>query len=125
MSTKTASKSTARSCTCGCGTPLVRKTSNYAPGHDAKHAGIVAREIVATGKTTLVGILPSAALRHKATQMVERLSNPKAAVKQVKATATKPVQPVKVGRWTYPAMIKDGALLRNTKRDGSGEWIAA
>lgn len=33
---------------------------------------------------------------------------------------------VKVGRWTYPARIfTDGSVERNTKRDGSGEWVAA
>lgn len=32
---------------------------------------------------------------------------------------------VKVGRWTYPArMIPGGEIERNTKRDGSGEWVA-
>lgn len=34
-------------------------------------------------------------------------------------------EPVKVGRWTYPARRVDGHLERNTKRDGSGEWIKA
>lgn len=30
---------------------------------------------------------------------------------------------VKVGRWTYPAIRKeDGTVVRNSKRDGSGDW---
>lgn len=31
---------------------------------------------------------------------------------------------VKVGRWTYPGReLVDGTTIRNTKRDGSGEWV--
>lgn len=30
---------------------------------------------------------------------------------------------VKVGRWTYPATQMLGVVLRNAKRDGSGEWV--
>lgn len=31
---------------------------------------------------------------------------------------------VKVGRWTYPSrQYEDGLIVRNTKRDGSGEWV--
>lgn len=34
------------------------------------------------------------------------------------------IDPVKIGRWTYPAMVNpDGSKVRNTKRDGSGEWV--
>lgn len=33
---------------------------------------------------------------------------------------------VKVGRWQYPAVrYSDGSVERNTKRDGSGEWVMA
>lgn len=31
---------------------------------------------------------------------------------------------VKVGRWTYPAEQDAHNTIRNTKRDGSGEWVA-
>ena len=30
---------------------------------------------------------------------------------------------VKIGRWTYPARKQGGEVSRNTKRDGSGEWV--
>lgn len=31
---------------------------------------------------------------------------------------------VKVGRWDYPAKLSNaGLVMRNTKRDGSGEWV--
>ena len=33
---------------------------------------------------------------------------------------------VKVGRWEYPARKLDSGIIeRNTKRDGSGEWVIA
>lgn len=31
---------------------------------------------------------------------------------------------VKIGRWTYPTIERDGDILRNTKRDGTGEWVS-
>lgn len=40
-------------------------------------------------------------------------------------TALSPDQVARIGRWTYP--IRDnaeGLRERNTKRDGSGEWVA-
>ncbi len=45
-----------------------------------------------------------------------------------KVTAVEDLEPVKVGRWTYPArkrIYTDGAEVveRNQKRDGSGEWL--
>lgn len=31
---------------------------------------------------------------------------------------------IKVGRWTYPAVrTESGVVARNTKRDGSGDWV--
>lgn len=32
-------------------------------------------------------------------------------------------QDIKIGRWTYPLGVIDGRLVRNAKRDGSGEWV--
>lgn len=34
-----------------------------------------------------------------------------------------PADDIKVGRWTYPARRFDGVLQRNTRRDGSGDWV--
>jgi hypothetical protein len=130
--TATTTRTIARLCTCGCGTPVNKATSLYAPGHDARHAGHVASALAVVRpdnsdlRETVLGALPSAALRAKAVAAAERLvaRNTKAtALKGAKAEA-KSVQPVKVGRWTYPAMRKGAVLLRNTKRDGSGEWVA-
>lgn len=59
-------------------------------------------------------------------------SEKKAAKKEAAKTAETRVESaddVKVGRWVYPArkiVRKDGETLafqRNTKRDGSGEWV--
>lgn len=30
---------------------------------------------------------------------------------------------IKIGRWTYPVQEQNRRVLRNTKRDGSGEWV--
>lgn len=49
--------------------------------------------------------------------MIEEIEN---ALVQVE-----PEDTVKIGRWTYPARNIDGQLERNTKIDGSGEWVAA
>lgn len=125
MSTKSTTTSTRLAhCNCGCGNLVRKPKSLYAPGHDARHAGLVAREVIATGNNALLAqALPTMALQLKAAAMVARTAT-KAEAKATKATVTKSVEPVKVGRWTYPAMRKGGVILRNTKRDGSGEWVA-
>lgn len=122
--TSTRKSTTARLCADGCGTPLVRKTSRYAPGHDARHAGEVARIVAETGNRKALDLLASPALKAKAAKMVDRLAS-KSAARSAKATATASVPDVKVGRWTYPARRNGKVIERNTKRDGSGEWIAA
>lgn len=73
-------------CTCGCGAVIGRK-SMYKPGHDARHAGNIAREIAATNDFTLLEALPTDALRDKAGAMAERLID-KAVAKVERATAT-------------------------------------
>lgn len=117
-------------CGCGCGTEVLSRNANYAPGHDARHVGIIARAILAESslvkQTALVGTLPSPALRFKATAMVARLREPKTS-KSVKATRSPSSTvegTVKIGRWTYPARkLASGQVVRNTQRDGSGEWV--
>lgn len=60
-------------CKCDCGEIITTKAS-YRPGHDARHAGIVARAIAENPKQakTLLAALPSAALQAKATRAAER-----------------------------------------------------
>lgn len=59
-------------CKCGCGSPVGRK-SNYKPGHDARHAGNIARKIAETENMGLLDGLPSEALKIKARAMAEGL----------------------------------------------------
>lgn len=129
MSTKTTTVTTVRACNCGCGTPTRKAGSLYAPGHDARHAGLVARDVIATGNNALLSqALPTLALQKKAAAMVARkAAKPATAVKAERKAGpvvSLAAEPVKVGRWTYPARHFGGDLQRNTKRDGSGEWVA-
>lgn len=114
-----------RKCRCGCGAYTNHPTSTYLPGHDARHAGNVARAIVAdpTARISQLQTLPTERLREKASALVERWVA-KAAAKDATPARTFVPGSVKVGRWTYPARSwSDGTTERNTKRDGSGEWV--
>lgn len=82
-------------CLCGCGT---NSTSNYRPGHDARHAGQIARQIAGpkvtpAQATKALSALPSDALRLKASTMADRLiektKTPAAKVETIKANAAK------------------------------------
>ena len=61
-------------CLCKCGEATSKK-ANYRPGHDARHFATVAREIAANPRrrASLLGALPSPALRAKAERDAERL----------------------------------------------------
>lgn len=119
-------------CLCGCGLAVSSK-AYYRPGHDARHAGQVARELAAENtkagkpidwaeakKNSAMAKLPSPELKLKAFNHAERI--------YAKATTPKRGRTVngtiKVGRWTYPARKKaNGKIERNSKTDGSGDWI--
>lgn len=62
-------------CLCQCGESTSKK-ANYKPGHDARHFATVARKIAANPRrrTSLLGTLPSPALRAKAERAAERLT---------------------------------------------------
>lgn len=129
--TKTTPESTDfRKCGCGCNENVNGK-SNYKPGHDARHAGQVARAIIAdpSRESALLATLPSVALQTKASNMVTLWSE-KAAKKAEKKVAKvkaewEDLEPVKIGRWTYPTRknTKTNVVQRNQKKDGSGEWV--
>lgn len=129
-------------CLCKCG----RTTrSTFAPGHDARLAGEVGRAMVGlpeAERVALLAKLPSAALQakargvwHKAEAKIEARLEREAAKAEARATkaaeAAATPQPewvtveggVKVGRWSYPARSNGAITERNTKRDGSGEWV--
>ncbi|ALY08589.1 hypothetical protein BENNIE_53 [Arthrobacter phage Bennie] len=180
----TAKATTTRHCNCGCGEATSSSKTMYKPGHDARHAGNVARaiaEAVLAGTEPKASLkdLPSANLVHKADAMSKRLvekakaksereqaragrkpADRKPAKKATEAATETPsglaavvaaeeaahaeetatevpepmfedetpayreLAPVKVGRWEYPARQNHfGKTERNTKRDGSGEWV--
>lgn len=112
-------------CGCGCGQEV---NSKYKQGHDARHAGEVARAAAETALAKgvdysmdeLYEVLPSQALRIKAKNMAARLvAKKKRQSKRVKAE----IGTVRHGRWDYPARKNArGEVVRNTKRDGSGTW---
>lgn len=133
-------------CRCGC-EQQVGATSTYRPGHDARHAGIVGRQVaeLLVSKHAYVSAddvpqpeadefakMPSLPLKYKARYVArnilekeERKATRMEARKAKKAdkVETTELDPIKVGRWTYPARERDGVTERNTKRDGSGEWV--
>lgn len=74
---KAKKEQTFHACYCGCG-ENVPSTSFYRPGHDARHAGVVGREIAANytvkgfDRRDLLSALPSAALVAKAEGIAEK-----------------------------------------------------
>lgn len=83
---------TTRRCTCGCGEATSSAKTMYKPGHDARHAGNVARaiaEAVLNGTEAEVSLmdLPTANLVHKADAMSKRLVEK--AAKKAERTATR------------------------------------
>ncbi|MEJ1088318.1 hypothetical protein WDU99_08315 [Microbacterium sp. Mu-80] len=79
MNTKvTATQIPLNTCACTCGEPVGPKAT-YRPGHDARHAGMVARAVVENPKQAkaLLATLPSDALRAKAQRAVARATAPK------------------------------------------------
>lgn len=76
MNTKaTATQIPATLCACRCGEPVGAKAM-YRPGHDARHAGLVARAIVEDPKRAkaLLATLPSPSLQAKAQRAADRLT---------------------------------------------------
>jgi hypothetical protein len=120
-------------CKCGCGASTNHPHSLFRPGHDARMAGNVARAIAANvnDREKLLATLPSQALIVKADAHAVRLMRQSAtSPADGRSVAPKrellPVtDTVKVGRWSYPVREwTDGTRERNTKRNGSGEWVA-
>ena len=116
-------------CKCGCGKRVRFTSSNYLPGHDARHKGQIAREIIATGDKGLINQLPSPALQEQAKELVVKWVNkgkvpggPKLAKKSEAPAQPEAKLEVKIGRWTYPVKKHAESYLRNDKRDGSGAW---
>jgi hypothetical protein len=120
-------------CRCGC-KGICNRGRNYKPGHDARHAGQVARAMAAfpgpaneDKRAAMLDVLPTDALRWKAASMADRLIAKGERTDQVVRKAVnrkvdreqriEPVQfaegEVKIGRWTYPALknMTSGAVI--------------
>ena len=117
----------------------VVRTITRASGHDARmvsKALAALREdrpyLGASGKVAnyaaAVERVGSPALAQKFLDAVAREANRAEAKKARQGgkakTAWQATDDVKVGRWTYPARTNGKVTQRNTKRDGSGEWVA-
>lgn len=136
----------AKACLCGCGKPVTSKV-NYRPGHDARHVSALVNKAAQHSfadsiVTPLVTLLPTESLKVKFIAAVDRaaakdskrqnrqigrVTNAQRKVeKLLENTQPLPLSTnateVKVGRWSYPVNPND-PTFRNTKRDGSGEWV--
>lgn len=135
-------------CKCGCGLGVRFSDATYLPGHDAKHKGQIARQVILLGTEEPIAQLPSLALQAQARELVAKwtakgkapATKGVAAIKIDKDTGEATVASaeldleerveeaptakyeIKIGRWTYPVKMHGHAYLMNDKRDGSGEW---
>jgi len=119
-------------CLCGCGSTITTKAL-FRPGHDARMAGQVGREIAAIMNgghdegdqikiNALIESLPTPALQAKAHRVAETANR-----KNLKAA--KPEYPdvdgiVKVGKNEYPAKREASGVVRFLK-PGASEWQSA
>lgn len=132
-------------CLCGCAQPTINPAANYRPGHDAAHVSnllaIIAQKSGGFSQddvNTLMVQLPSLALKVKFQNAADRLADRRSGKDKPKKDAGTWMDVdhtvAKVGRWTYPVQEwvlvtrtgdqPTGEFQRNTKRDGTGEWVA-
>ncbi|ASZ74366.1 hypothetical protein SEA_KINGBOB_52 [Arthrobacter phage KingBob] len=112
----TAAATTTRHCNCGCGEATSSSKTMYKPGHDARHAGNVARAMAAdyndAGNDEKLEALPSANLKHKARMMAARIveKETKKAERAASRTAARKVQdkPVHASEASIAAAIAAG-----------------
>lgn len=122
-STVSTKKKEASPCLCGCGEPAM---SNYRPGHDARHAGQIGREIAANFNTkgfdrrTLLAVLPSDALKAKAEKVAETATKPKADKPKTPVEGT-----IKVGKNEVIARRHPNGLVEYLPADGKSDWKTA
>lgn len=129
-------ESGALKCRCGCGAPPIGITALYRPGHDARHAGRVGRELRELGRVDddLLAGLPTEALRAKALAMLTR--DGKATTVKEPLTVKPEVPPVVDGRSTadllagYASIIaelrrRDVIRTNNAPAGDYAEWLVA
>lgn len=120
-------------CLCGCG---IMGKSDYRPGHDARHAGEVARAILggADRKAALANLSP--ALAAKALAQVERgnakvtqdkrnhaASSTTADRKRRPRLVGRPIK-VKVGRWIYDGEVSSVTVGPDGNENANSEVVA-
>lgn len=132
-------------CACGCGGLTRSPEATWIPGHDQKWVGKMAHKVLVARTTGDQFMemrvsneikLRSGALQAKVwgkvakdwakvTKKVQKSNNTVAALDDlIQAIDDVATLTVKVGRWEYPAKVNNkGLVLRNTKRDGTGDWI--
>lgn len=94
-----------KKCLCGCDENVPPK-STFRPGHDARLAGQIARDMLAAGEydDEKVAILPTEALRDKATAIFDkRIEKARAKAAKAEASATPTEAVVKAEPVTKPA----------------------
>ena len=133
-------------CACDCGNLTRSPKATFIPGHDAKLVSKLAKQMyvaVRDGDTVeefgletrvkrfsyalqgkIHGAFRLAKIRGARVASAKREATHEAAALDDLIDALEAPKTVKVGRWEYPAKVTfSGRLLRNTKRDGSGEWV--
>jgi hypothetical protein len=136
------------SCACGCEEEVTNAKRNFRPGHDQRLMGILVRAereglevswmsggLMISGSATDYGQLvlneggQAKLARYIATEP-KRARKGRTSAAQAAEVIAAPARPaftegeVKIGRWVYPSReFPNGAVVRNTKRDGSGEWV--
>ena len=129
-------------CRCNCGQTTGPKAI-YRPGHDAVHVSVLLADLIQHDEFDMVETykkeFPSDALRIKFQRAVDNFLTKKApkAKKADSPLEYDDTTEYKVGRWTYPTACRETPRKaddqpgdrydwhRNTKRDGSGEWVPA
>lgn len=133
-------------CECGCNNLTRSPEAKFLPGHDQRLVSRIAQDLAHArisedyAKVTFIvgeqaqrwpnlsDKIENAAWKLEAKlvkQAQKRSKQLHAAVEDLDAELeTAGELTVKVGRWEYPAKMNNlGLVWRNTKRDGSGEWI--
>lgn len=122
-------------CGCGCGETITSRAV-YRPGHDARHAGEVARsvaeQVMATGgglanletDADRFEVLPSAALREKALKMANRILAKKMAQGKNR-TLTRNTKPEKVLHVEGTAKVGKNEVVARKWADGTVEFLPA
>ena len=117
-------------CACECGGLTRSPKATFIPGHDAKLVSKLARRMYVAyrdgDQVAEFGLWQKARAFSPALQGKLHGAFRLAKVRggRVRSQGRSIPETVKIGRWEYPTKLSNrGQVFRNTKRDGSGEWI--